>query len=430
MLPFTDLSPQRDQEYFCDGIAEEIVNSLCCVRGLRVASRTSAAQFRGQRQDVREIGRALGVGTVLEGSVRKDGSRVRITAQLVDCSDGYHRWSESFDRELDDVFALQTEIARKLVAALRLTLTPQENALLGRRGTRNADAYDLYLRGQARMLEHTDTSMAEATALFRAAIEHDPDFAQAHAGLAHSIALRALWGLDLPPSALEEGSRASARALALQPNMPEAQVAIACLHSLQGRDADADAAFEAALRLNPASYDAHYFFARHCFGTGRYERAAALFEQAHRLRPDEFQPLCMLQGTLERLGRRAEERAVGERAMTVIEARLRLVPDDTRALQLGAVQAAKLGRTDEARALAARAREAGTGGFSTAYNLACTYAALGDREAALASLDEAVVHGRGNLGWIERDPDFDVLRDDPRFREIVGRLRGAGATPG
>jgi len=174
ILPFADMSPARDHEYFCDGIAEEIINALCCVRELRVASRTSSFQFKGRSADVREIGKALGVGAVLEGSVRKAGDRVRVTAQLVSATDGYHLWSESYDRQLEDVFAIQSDIAQRLVRALRGALTPHENALLERGGTRNAEAYDLYLRGQQLLREYSDGAAAAAIPLFRGAIERDP----------------------------------------------------------------------------------------------------------------------------------------------------------------------------------------------------------------------------------------------------------------
>jgi adenylate cyclase len=423
ILPFLDLSPGRDQEYFCEGIAEEIINSLCFVRGLRVASRTSSFQFKDRRTDVREIGRNLGVTAVLEGSVRKSGDRVRITAQLINAADGYHHWSESFDRRLDDVFEIQSEIARQLVRALSLTLTPQENALLGRGGTANAAAYDLYLRGQSALREGTDTSLPQAVQLFREAIQRDPEFAQAHAGLAHALAFKGLWRLDMTESEFEEAFRASRRSLDLQPHMPEAYVASACLLSMQGR-ADASAqAFEAALRLNPASYDANYMYARHCFAQGQPQQAIRLFEAAHRLRPDDYQTLSMLEGALEQAGRSTEARAIGVRVMALIDARLAVNPDDDRALHLGAVQAAKLGAVERVRELADRALRLRPSGFATAYNLACAFAVLGERERAIELIETAVRYGRGNLGWIEHDPDLAILRGDPRFETVIDRLR-------
>jgi TolB-like protein/Flp pilus assembly protein TadD len=426
VLPFADMSPGHDQGYFCEGIAEEIINSLCCVGGLRVASRTSAFQFRDRSADVREIGRALGVGSVLEGSVRKSGDRIRITAQLVSCTDGYHHWSESFDRDLDDVFAIQTGIARSLVRALRLTLTPQELALIDRGGTRNAEAYDLYLRAQALLRDHTDATLPQAAALFAQAIERDPDFAQAHAGLANAIAVKGQWQLGVSPVEFETAIRASQRALDLEPQMPEAYLARACLLSMQGRVAEADRAFEAALDLNPAAYEANYLYARHEFSQGRAEHAAQLFEAAHRLRPDEYQPLCMLEGALQRLGRLAEQRRVLSLAMAALEARLRLEPNDGRALHLAAVSAAKLGDRARFDELAERALQSRAGEFSTAYNLACAYSTLGEIDRAVALLDEAVRSGRGNLGWIEHDADLDNVRGDPRFAAIIARLREPG----
>jgi TolB-like protein/cytochrome c-type biogenesis protein CcmH/NrfG len=423
ILPFADLSPARDQEYFCDGIAEEIVNALCCVRGLRIASRTSAAQFKGRSVDVREIGKALGVGAVLEGSVRKAGEQVRINAQLVNTADGYHLWSESFDRRLQDVFATQTEIAQKLVRALRLTLTPQENELLERGGTRSAEAYDLYLRGQALLRDGSDTALPQAAALFRRAIDADPQFAQAHAGVANALAYAGIWGLDLDAASIDLALAASRRALELEPRMPEAFVAKGNLLFMQGRREEAFAAFEEAIRLNPSSYEAHYFYARDLFSAGRAQQAVAYYQAAERLRPEEFQPPCMLAGALFSLGRTEEGNAAARRAVHAIDARLAVAPDDSRALHLGAVLAARLGEREHSLAWLRRSLDLQPDEFATAYNAACTYAVLGMRDEALDTLDRAVRTGRGDLGWIEHDPDFESLRGERRFGEIVDRLR-------
>ena len=423
ILSFADLSPGRDQEYFCDGIAEEIVNALCCVRGLRIASRTSASQFKGRSVDVREIGKALGVSAVLEGSVRRSGERVRITAQLVNAADGYHLWSESFDRSLEDVFATQSEIAQKLVRALSLSLTPQEAGLIERGGTRNAEAYDLYLRGQALLREGGDTSLPQAAALFRSAIAADARFAQAHAGLASALAYAGIWGLDVDAAGIEEALAASQRALELEPRMPEAFVAKGNLLFMQGKAGEAFAAFEEAIRLNPSSYEAHYFYARNLFSAGRAPQAVAYYEAAERLRPEDYQPPCMLAGALFSLGRAEPARLAAARALRSIDTRLAAEPDDSRALHLGAVLAARLGERDRALEYARRARGLRPDEFATAYNVACAYAVLGMRNEALDMLDRAVRSGRGDLGWIEHDPDFDTLRGEARFDDIVGRLR-------
>jgi adenylate cyclase len=428
ILPFVDMSPARDQEYFCDGIAEEIINSLCCIRDLRIASRTSSFQYKGRAVDVRDIGRALGVSAVLEGSVRKAGERVRITAQLVKSADGYHLWSESFDRSLDDVFAIQSEIAQKLVSALRLSLSRQECELIERHGTRNAEAYDLYLRGQAYLRDGTDSTLPKAVAAFRRAIEHDPGFAQAHAGLASAHAIRGLWRQDVTSEDFDEAFRASARAFELQPRMPEALVARATLLSMQGRATEAAQSFDEAIRLSPGSFEAHYFYARHCFGNGETEKSLPLYEAAVRLRPEDYPARCMLAGALEKLNS-PDFAEANERAMQAIERHLELEPEDGRALHLGAVQAAKQGDVAKAEAFAERALAARPNEFATLYNLACAYAVLGRHERALDLLDRAVRHGRGNLAWIEQDPDFGKLRGDPRFEAIVDRLREQSGEP-
>ena len=426
ILPFSDLSPAHDNEYFCDGIADEIINALCCVRGLRVASRTSSFQFKGRAADVREIGRALNVGAVLEGSVRKSGERVRITAQLVGAADGYHLWSDSFDRGLEDVFATQTEIAQKLVRALRLSLSPREVGLMERGGTRSAEAYDLYLRGQALLRDGSDTSLPQAAMLFSRAVQADPQFAQAHAGLANALAYAGIWGLDVDAADIERALAASRRALELEPHMPEAFVAKGNLLFLQGKAEEAFAAFEEAIRLNPASYEAHYFYARDLFSAGRAQQAVAYYQAAERLRPEEYQPPSMLTTALYSLGRDAEAREVVERALHAIDARLAVEPNDSRALHLGAVLSARLGQRERAVDYARRALELRPREFATAYNVACTYAVLGLKVEALEMLDRAVSSGRGDLGWIEHDPDFDSLRGEGRFAEIVGRLRHKG----
>ena len=427
ILPFADMSPARDHEYFCDGIAEEIINALCCVRGLRVASRTSAFQFKGRSADVREIGKALGVGAVLEGSVRKAGDRVRITAQLVSAADGYHLWSESYDRQLEDVFAIQSDIAQRLVRALRGALTPSENALLERGGTRNAQAYDLYLRGQQLLREYSDGAATAAIPLFRSAIGRDPQFAQAHAGLASALAIKGLWRIDMSEAETVEALGASERALALEPYIPEAHVARACVLSMQGRNDEAARGFEEAIRLNPSAHMTYHLYGRHAFGVGDMEKAIELYRSAIRLEPDDYQSQALLEGPLRSLGRTDEARESNRLAGIAIERRLQRRPDDVRALLLGSVQAAHEGNAERARALGDRAMAARPDDFSTAYNVACAQALLGERDRALELLDRAVRHGRGNLGWIEHDTDFASLRGDPRFEAIVGRLREAAA---
>jgi adenylate cyclase len=310
-----------------------------------------------------------------------------------------------------------------------VSLSRQERELIQRRGTSNAEAYDLYLRGQAHLRDGTDSTMDPAIELFREAIRRDERFAQAHAGIANAQSIKGLWRIGMTPEDIDEAFAASRRALELEPRMPEAYVARAMLLSMQGRATEADQAFEEAIRLNPASFDAYYMYARHCFQGGEFERAVPLYETAITLRPDDYQALCMLEGALMKIGDTERHAEIARRAMQALERQLAIDPQDGRALQLATVQAARLGLREKARGLAGRALQARPDAFSTFYNVACAYSVLGDVDDALRMLDYAVRHGRGNLEWIGHDPDFDTLRSDPRFEAIVDRIRSAAAGP-
>ncbi|HEY8229674.1 MAG TPA: tetratricopeptide repeat protein, partial [Rhodanobacteraceae bacterium] len=270
ILPFADLSEARDQAYFCDGLAEEILNALASIQNLRVASRTSSFRFRGNDADARDIGRALNVAAIMEGSVRKAGDRVRVTAQLIDAENGYHMWSENFDRKLEDIFAIQEEIARNVARALRVSM--KGAAKLDRdcscHAPRDMRAYEFYLRGrQIQSLKSSD-NWTKAPHMFRRAIELDPDYPQAQAGLADSLAQLLIWRIIRPEDALEEAIVAAKRALELAPELAEAHVARANTLSLAGDNEGAVAAFQRAIELNPELYEAHYYFGRHCFAQG------------------------------------------------------------------------------------------------------------------------------------------------------------------
>ncbi len=424
ILPFSDMSPARDQEYFCDGMAEEIINALCVVRELRVASRTSSFQYKGHNVDIREIGRQLGVGSVLEGSVRRAGDQVRITVQLLNTKDGYHLWSQSYDRKLEDVFAIQTEIAQRMVDALKVSLSLRETQLLGRGGTNSGLAYDYFLKGQ--QLLHAYSGNVDAASMFRQAVQQDPNFAQAHAGLANALAVKGVV-VEITSEEYDEAFAASRRALELEPWMPEAFVARACLRSLQGQVELANRDFEDAIRLNPTSYYTYYQFGRHLLSLGQAREAVLQFRMAAQLAPEEYTPLGMLSMTLRQLGEHEEWREVSMQMGRTLERHLRNYPNDEAALGRGAVNAAWLGDKARAEDLVEQALSARPDSFIAAYNGACAFAILGEKNMALQLLDRAVSKGRGNLARIEHDDDLATLRGDPAFEAIIDRIR---AVPG
>src|SRR5438034_4689727 len=258
VLPFADLSPQHDQEYFSDGVAEEILNALTKVGGLHVPARTSCFAFRGTSMDAREIGKRLGVETLLEGSIRKAGNRLRIIVQLVDARNGYHLWSERFDREIEDIFAIQDEIARRVLDALGLSLTEREERRFLKPSTANVEAYEFYLRARKLFQQWTRQSIELAREMFERAIELDPDFASAWAGLADTYVDLYRWGRNSRD--LEEAQRTSAHALKLDPNLADAHVAIGQALAIQRQLHAAAAEFERAIELDPTLFDAYYFY--------------------------------------------------------------------------------------------------------------------------------------------------------------------------
>lgn len=420
VLAFDDMSPQRDQAYLCDGIAEEILNRLAQIRNLHVASRTSSFRFRGMPVSATSIGQELNVATVLEGSVRKAGSRLRITTQLIKVRDGFHLWSSTFDRELEGIFEIQTEIATQVARALEVTLgtRPQEECCT----TGSARAYDYYLRGQHYFHRWGTRNMEFAVQMFTKAVEIDPAYARAWAALAESYAMICMhWNAS--ENNLAAADRASAKALELLPRLAECHVSRGLSHFIHRDDAAAIAEFETARHLDPDLFDAWYFYGRMRFQRGELERAAELFEQAERLDPEDFQAPIFLRQIYHSLGRPDEAHEAARRGVELAKKRLELNPDDTRALNLGLGGLADLGQIDEVKQFARRSLKIDGENPDTLYNVACGYAKIGETERALECLEHAKMRGMAVAGWAENDSDLESLRRLPRFRELIRRQR-------
>ena len=421
VLPFADLSAARDQEYFCDGLAEELIAALGRIRGVRVASRTSSFQFRGSGADVRAIGERLGVGAVLEGSVRRAGERLRVSVQLVSAGDGYQLWSDRYDRQADDVFAIQEQIAQSVAGALQVVLTERDRDALQARRAQSLEAYELYLRG-CRVL-HSLRNLRTAEPLFERAIQIDPGFALAHAGLAQLSHWLYAWfgGRDPDRRRADEASR---RALDLAPELAEVHAARGAALAL-GREHDAAATeFEAAIRLNPQLWEAYWMFGRMRFAEGRRDEAERLWTRAMAVRPEDYQ-VPLLMAMLYRGGDRASElEATQRRGIELARRQLAREPDDVRAMYLCAGALVECGSEEEGLSLLQRAMEMAQNDPSVLYNAACVFARAGRRERALEALEACLRGGWGNPEWIAQDPDFDSLRGDPRFEAIVARPAG------
>jgi serine/threonine protein kinase/tetratricopeptide (TPR) repeat protein len=421
VLPFVNMSADPENEYFTDGIAEEIINALTKIQALRVASRTSAFAFKGKTLDIRRIGEQLSVSTVLEGSVRKAGTRLRVTAQLVNVADGYHLWSERYDRELEDVFAIQDEIAGNIVKALRVVLSEEEKRAIEKVPTANIEAYDYYLRGRQFFHLFRRKGIQFARRMFERAIDIDPKYVLAHAGVADCCSFLYMYW-DGSKANIEGADTASRKALDLGPDIAEAHAARALALSLSKQYDEAQREFETAIRLNPKLYEAHYFYARASFQQGKHEEAVRQFEEASRVRPDEYQAALLLQLPYHALGRHDDAKAALRRGLVVAEKHLELDPDDARALYLGAGALSQLGERKRSVEWAARALAVDPEDSGVLYNVACAYALAGETHAALDCLEKAIHNGFGHREWIEHDSDLNSLRQDPRFEALLKKL--------
>jgi adenylate cyclase len=422
VLPFADMSPDRNQDYLCEGLAEELINALTHIDGLRVAARTASFQFRASGADVREVGRHLGVGTLLEGSVRKAGDRLRVTVQLIEVATGYHRWSQRFDRMLDDVFAIQDEIAESVATSLRgSVLTGREKQALLRPQT-GVGAYEYYLRGRQHLPRLTRPDLETSGEMFERAIELDAGYGPAWAGLAMVHATLYEW-YGAKEDDLVTAERASQRALELAPDLAEAHVARGCALSLSRRYEEAAREFEDAIRLNPNLFDAHYYFARTSFACGEIERSAELFRKAADVRQEDFQSPMLLGQSLRMLGRHDEGRDASREGLRRAEHVLVLNPVDGRALSLGSVHLLEDGQTARAMEWSQRSLELYPDDMGTLVNGACLRARLGQREEALELLERVFARGWGKRDWVKHDPDYDILRDDPRFQRLFAKLK-------
>jgi serine/threonine protein kinase/Flp pilus assembly protein TadD len=420
VLPFADMSPQRDQEYFCEGMAEELINALMKVGQLNIASRTSAFAFKGRNEDIGEIGKKLKVGTVLEGSVRKAGNRLRITAQLINVADGYHLWSDRYDRDMEDVFAIQEEIAGSIVKALRVVLSEDEKRAIEKPRT-NVQAFEYYLRGRQQFHQWRRKSVEHARRMFERAIEIDPGYALAWTGIAAcSSFVYTYW--DASISHLERADTASRKALELAPDSAEAHTARGLALAFAKRFDEAELAFQTAIRLDPKLFDAHYYYGRAQLQQGKHVEAARSFEEATRLSPDDYQALSFLTQAYEALGRKAEADVAHRRTLLLIEHYIELNPDDARALNLGAMHLAYLGQRERGLEWAKRAMAADPEDSGMLYNLACFYAIQGEPEEALNCLEKAVQLGFGLKGWAENDPDLKSLHSNSRFQALLERM--------
>lgn len=421
VLPFENMSSDPDQSYFSDGITEDIITDLSKVSALSVVGRHTAFSYAARQSDAKEVARGLGVSHVLEGSVRKAGNQVRISARLVDGSTGKPVWAERYDRDLTDIFHLQDEISRAIVSALTVRLRPAEQRAIERRSTVNVEAYDYFLKGRQFRRNKTRNYLMLAGRMFAKAVEIDPSYARAYAGIASCETQLNDW--YAAGMATDEVLAFADKALAIEPDLAEAHAARAAALADAERDAEAEAAFKRALELDADGYDTIFSYARFCMSRGRSELAADLFVRAAEIEPDDYQAPLLAELALRKLKRFDEAEHYCRTGLKLAEDALRLHPESSRPAQLGAASLAALGETERAKDWLAHALAIDPDDNGARYNAACCLAQIGEFEQALDLLEIWASH-RGSEGrrWLLNDPDFDPLRDHPRYQAILGMM--------
>jgi adenylate cyclase len=414
VLPFLDFSPDKDNEHFVDGLTEELLNSLAHIGGLKVSSRSSSFALKGKDIDIPSVAQKLGVVHILEGSVRKAGDRVRITAQLIHAQTDSHLWSETYDRQLDDIFAIQRDIATQIVSALSLTFRPQD---LGDATTRDPRAYDYYLRGRGYVIYTGSRNTKNGIRMFSKAVEIDPLFVRAWSDLAWSYAILALYHGG-GGEAVAEAERASQRAVALGPDRAETHATRGLALVAADRFEEAAASFERAIGIDPGLANTYSYYGRALFHQGLKQRAAEMFGKAAEADPEDYENPSLASQVWLESGDTERGMAAARRAVANAERHLQDYPDNPRPLYLGASALMNLGETERAYEWAERALELAPTDGPTRYNLACVYALAGDKDRAFECLENSIT----SRSWIENDPELASLRDDPRFQAILDRL--------
>ncbi|HSA91818.1 MAG TPA: protein kinase [Terriglobales bacterium] len=421
VLYFENLSASQEDEYFRDGITEDIIIELSKIAGMRVFPRSAVMAYRDKPTTVPQIGRELNAAYVLAGSLRRAGNRLRLTAQLLEARTGHSVWAERYDRQMEDVFAIQDEIAHNIAKALELMLTEKEKRTLVKAPTTDVQAYDLYLRGRQYFKQWNRKGLEFARQMFARAAVIDPGYARAYAGVADVCSVIYQY-YDASEANLKEADAASRKALELDPELAEAHVARGMAIALRKQYSEAVKEFEAAIRLNPRMFEAHYFYGRARFSEGNLEEAARLFEKASQINPDNYEAPSLLGTTYSGLGRKADAVAAERRSLEIIERHLQLNPDDVRALYLGANSHAKAGNRAQALEWTQRAYSVEPDDPGVLYNIACNYALLNEPEKAIDCLQKALALGFGHVQWIVNDSDLESLRTHPGFRAMLERL--------
>jgi serine/threonine-protein kinase len=450
VLPFRDMSPRKDQEYFCEGLAEELINALTGIEQLNVMSRTSSFQFKEVSLDLREIGRKLNVKTVLEGSVRKAGRRLRITIQLISVADGYHLWSEKYDRDINDVFAIQDEISLTVVDKLKVKLLGEQKSKLIKRGTANQEAFNLYLKGRYFWNRRYEVGMQKALECFQRSIEKDAGFALAYSGMADCYNLLGFYGMLHSREAYTGAKAAAEKALSIDGSLAEAHASLGWIRMFFDRDWQAaEGEFILAIGLNPNYATAHEWYSIFLAIMGRLDEAIIRIKKAKEMDPLSLVMNAML-GWVYFISRRYDEaidqcrqtidmdpnfslvyffqglactgKAMWKEAIEATKRLMELSKGATFSMGLLGYQYAMSGQIAEAHSMLEKLEEIAKHRYVSPFYKGVVYIGLDDKERAFKSFDDSYKEDDSWLPFLMCWPIFDTVRSDPRFVALLTKI--------
>jgi non-specific serine/threonine protein kinase len=424
VLYFENLSGVKEDEYFRDGVTEDIITELAKIKGLKVLSRPSVLVYRDKSVTAAEVGRQLKASFVLAGSIRRGGNRLRITAQLVDPQTDSLVWSERYDREMADVFSVQDEIARNIAEALRITLSPQEQEALAKRPTESPEAYDLYLRGRTYARRFTRLDLEFAYQMFENAVRLDPKFALAYGAMANVCSSFHI-NFERDSHWLTRAREAAEKAIALSPDLPDAKVAQGWVLYASGDYEKALDIARALVALKRDTESAYYLLLRALFASGQYQEIVNVAEAAIEASGTDYNVYVPIGNALGALGKEEARKNHSQRRLHALETHLRQVPEDARAHMLLAGDYGYMGRVEEAMKEADLAMVLRPNDANVAYNAACVYCSIGKVSEAMAALRKAKAVGWKDTVWTRRDPDLNILHGDPEFDKLFPPGEGA-----